>query len=81
MYCSKTRRVDRQNHNHCNETRQKGFMLQIEALADSYMSYVYHRDHGTTARDQSQHEEITRYAYQIHAQDTYSKLPYLIWKS
>lgn len=76
MYHSKTRRVDRRNRNRRNETRQKGFMLQIEALTDSYTSYIYHRDNGTSPK-QSQNEEDTLHAYQIRVQDTYSKLLYL----
>lgn len=79
MYFSKTRRVDRRNRRRRNETRQQGFMLQIEAFADSYTSYIYHRDHGTTSGPRaSQNEENVMCTYQIRAQDTYSNFPYLI---
>lgn len=72
----KTRRVDTRNRRRRNETRQQGFDLQIEALADSYTSYIYHRDHSTTP-GRSEDEEGTMHTYQIRAQDTYSKLLYL----
>lgn len=68
--------MDTRNRRRRNEIRQQGFDLQIEALADSYTSYIYHRDHGTTP-GRSEDEEGTMYIYQIRAQDTYSKLIYL----
>lgn len=72
MNCSKSRRVDRRKRRHRNETRQQGFKLQMEAFADSYATYIYNRDHGTTP-EPSHSERDAMYIYRIHAQDTCSK--------
>ncbi|KAF7972009.1 hypothetical protein HWV62_19299 [Athelia sp. TMB] len=68
---SKERRVDRRKRRHRNQLRQQGFDVQLEALTDSYGTFIYHRDNGTT-QDTMLGGENAMASYQIRAQDTYT---------